>query len=165
MKKETKKLEGINPFVINNPIKCRRMTEERFISDTPTPEGYVPAGMTLRNTYLVDVHRKTSLYNLGMETMTDLFFNKLSAKSKDLFLYIMIHLPHNQDYIRLPYTTLAEDCKMSRTTVMRAIQELRAAGIIQNKNQSVYWVNPNYLFSGSRYKFYKEVGDDYLIEA
>lgn len=154
----------INPFVVNNPLKCKRISEENIIPEAPAPEGYVPSGMTLRRTYLVDAHKKASLYNLGMEVMTDLFYNKLTAKSKDVLLYILIHLPHNQDYIRLPYTTLSKDCKMSRTTVMRALGELRDAGIIQNKNQSVYWVNPAYIFAGGRVKYFSSISEDLIEE-
>lgn len=160
------KIEQINPFVINNRLQFRRVQSTSYVPNNNGVEnaGYVHSGSVIKNTYLVDAHKKVNLFVPTVKLMDDLIFEKMSSGARTLFLYIMVHLQHNQDYIKLGYKTLTTTCKMSRATVTRCLRELIDLSIIVIKSQSVYWVNPMYLFNGSRLNYYGEIKPEVIEE-
>lgn len=151
-----------NPFVSGaNTLKYYKKTSERVIAYDEGAD-YNHSGTIIKSHYLVEAHRKTTLYCSTTKTMDDIVFRDLSSKSRDLLWYIMIHITEDQDYIRLPYDTLIATLRMSRNSVMLAMKELKENNFIVAKSQSVYWVNPAYIFRGNRLKYYSKIDNDII---
>jgi hypothetical protein len=79
---------------------------------------------------------------------------RLSDNSKSVFLYIMLHLGIHTDIIVLDLETVCGVCGFKRDSFVRSVKELSEKGIIALKKGSSieYFVNPNYIFNGSRLK-------------
>lgn len=164
MKKERKVVE-INPFVANGgTLLYHKKVQEKIISYDGDID-YQHSGTIIKTHFLVEAHRKTSLYCPSASSMDEKIFKELSSKSRDLLLYIMVHITTDQDYIKLPYKTLIKNIGCSRNTIMLALKELKSAGFITDKSeQSVYWVNPMYIFRGNRLKYYSAIDKDIIQE-
>lgn len=83
----------------------------------------------------------------------------LKPNAKDLLFWIMYEIPRNTDYVIIDKNKYAEyfDKKLSIKTIDRAIKELTQKHIIkQSKEQTVYFINPNYFFAGTRKNKYPE---------
>lgn len=142
-----------NPFALNRTLDvvCIKQGSE---DDTNT---YVE-----KNKFYVERQRKTNVY---FETQTDideLLYANLTQKGRDVFLYLIYHIPENQDYINLKLSNVRAKTGISRGAIITALQALKQAGIITPKEQSVYWVNPFYIFKGNRINYFKELGESYL---
>lgn len=157
-------LREINPFVVNKGTLEYKRIKTQEISTSSFNSAYQPEGSITSRHILVDAHRKTNLYCPSVKLMDDLIFKNLSVRSRDLLLYIMIHLTENQDFIKLPYKIIISRLKMSRNTVTKSIKELKLAGLIADKGQSVYWINPMYLFRGNRLKYYMDINPNIIRE-
>jgi hypothetical protein len=136
---KTKKTLSINPFMNGNKINV----VSKFGN-------------------LVETQNKISLYYDNHIDIDDILFNKLTSKARDLFLYISYHLPQNQDYINLKINDVRAKTGISRNAIVTALQSLKSANLIIPKNQSIYWVNPMYIFKGNRVSFYGVYGDNHL---
>ncbi len=86
----------------------------------------------------------------------DLVYGKLSNHGRLVLSYIFYHLGFNMDYIRLKQDSLCEKMGVSRPIISSGIQELITNFLIMKKSQSEYWINPYYMFNGSRHKCYDE---------
>lgn len=158
------KIRERNPFVANSgSLKYHRRTSDRVVSYDGDID-YRHAGTRISTTYLVEAHRKTSVYCPTTKQMDALIFKMVTSKARDVLWYIVIHLTEDCDYIRLPYDTLIKTCGLSRNSVMLALRELRAAGLIAPKSQSVYWINPAFLFRGNRLRYYSKIDGDIISE-
>lgn len=78
--------------------------------------------------------------------MNYILFEKLSSKARDLYLYIICHLPENKDCINLKIADVRSKTGISRNAIVTALQSLKNARFITPKSQSFYWVNPIYMF-------------------
>jgi len=157
----TKKPFEINPFVVNNPINVIQVNAKGTISKSAN-DGVIYEGSIINSTYYVDKQEKVNIYRKPVADMDNLLFNVLNSKGRDLYLYIQNHIPKNQDYLELKIKKVTSSIGISRNSVVNAIKELKIAGIIASKSQSIYWINPEIIFNGNRITFYREVGEQYL---
>lgn len=155
--------QQINPFTATSTLLARRVSNEQYYPNAPHAS-YNHSGKSIKNLYLVDFHKKTNLYVPSTQIMDELLFESLSTGALKIFMYVMVHIRNNQDYIQLPYNKLVTICKMSRATVTRCLKELRDLSILAVKGQSVYWVNPTYIFGGNRIKYFSDINPDIIEE-
>ena len=76
----------------------------------------------------------------------------LSLPSAKLFLYIQYELEVNQDYITLVIDKVCDRTNMSHVSIRKAILELGTNNILTKRidMSHTYWLNPIFLFCGSR---------------
>lgn len=156
-----KKPIEINPFVINNPISVIQVNAKGTITKN-AKDGVMYDGAIIKSTYYIDKQEKVQLYRHSVSFMDELLFGTLNSKGRDLYLYVQNHLPKNQDYLELKISKITSSIGISRNSVVTAIKELKLAGIIASKAQSMYWINPEFIFNGNRVNFYREVGEQCL---
>lgn len=156
MSKKTK-IIPMNPLVSADPISVVALQKEHYLTQEKDASGL--AG----DLYLVDQDKKISVYKHSHSVIDALLFGSLTQKGRDLYLYIMYHLPEDRDYITLRLADVRANTGISRNSIVSALQDLRALNIIQSKSQSEYWVNPHYFFCGNRIKYYKENNPEAII--
>ncbi len=142
-----------NPFALNRTLEvvCIKQGSE---DDTNT---YVES-----NKFYIERQRKTNVYFDSRAKVDELLYGTLTQKGRDIYLYIIHHLPDNQDYINLKIEHVRSKTSISRGAIITALQSLKKAGIITPKEQSIYWVNPFSIFSGNRINYFKSLGESYL---
>lgn len=156
------KVVEINPFVVNNPIEVICINGNKKVpesSDSVDSVSYEKSGSSL---YYIEQQRKVSLYKHHNYKINDVLFGRLSNKGRDMFLYILCNMPENKDYINLKLSSVRESSGMSRNAIIYSLKELCQSGILAVKEQSVYWVNPFYIFNGNRIKYYRSIGEQYI---
>lgn len=157
-----KKIVEINPFVVNNPIKVLSVNSKGVIADNPK-DGVVYEGDILHRKYYIDQQKKTSVYRHNNDFMNDFLFNKLNSKGRDVYLYIIHHLPENQDYMELRIEKIKSATGISRNSIVTALKELKVASLISPKSRSMYWINPEFMFNGNRINYYRAIQEE-LVE-
>lgn len=139
------KTPEINPFSINFKI----YTEYKITSDR------VEEGSIKQITYsLVETDKKTSLYRAD----TFEIMRELSGNARLVFLYIATHIGWNSEKIELKPDKMIRECRTSKATYYRSIEELKTMSLIvqASKRKDMYWVNPRILFHGNRIKVFKD---------
>lgn len=152
----TKKSIEINPFVRHNPIQALNVSKEIIYEEVGSIKLQGDAHKSNRN-FLIDRTRKTSLYIDSYKHLDEILFQNLTPTGRDMLLYIMVHVTENQDWINLKLDDVRKATGISKNSIVTALKCLKAAGIIALKSQSVYWVNPFYIFKGNRIKFYQDI--------
>lgn len=155
------KVKEINPFVVNNPIRVVEVTTKKLLAKN-VKDGIVYEGGTFNDTYYIDSADKVNIYKHPVGMTDDFLFTKLNSKGRDLYLYIIHRLPKNQDYMELKLKKVCASTKMSRNSVVTALKELKIASVITPKSQSIYWINPEFMFNGNRVNFYRGEGEQCL---
>lgn len=97
---------------------------------------------------------------VGESKGVEVLFKEFSPCTRDLFNYIVFHLPAEKDYINLKASSVTSVIGFTRQTMIRAIKELVSFSIITKKSQSEYWINPQILFRGNRIKYARESRPD-----
>lgn len=151
------KIIPMNPLVSADPISVVALQKEHYVSQEKDATGL--AG----DLYLVDQDKKISVYKHSHAVIDALLFGSLTQKGRDLYLYIMYHLPEGKDYITLRISDVRANTGISRNSIVSALKDLKALNIISSKSQSVYWVNPHYFFCGNRIKFYRESNPEAIV--
>lgn len=84
----------------------------------------------------------------------EVVISRLSDGALRLFMFIAFHVGIHSDMVVFNYDTLNDWCGMKRTTYFSSVNELVAKDIICRKEGSLieYFVNPNFIFNGSRLK-------------
>lgn len=83
--------------------------------------------------------------------------SELSASGKDLLFYIMRYLGSSRDTIELKEEVYIKRMNVSDRTFRRAREELINLILVKKKSRKdVYFVNPQYLFRGSRLRAFPE---------
>lgn len=82
----------------------------------------------------------------------------LSDKAQRLYLFILLHLIPNKDWIRInPEKYMSVNRIKSLTTYRGAVKELVRYGFLASTEyRTVFWINPNLYFSGNRIKKYED---------
>jgi len=155
------KVVEINPFVVNNPIKVVQVNAEGTITKN-AKDGVLYEGSIIKSSYYIDSAEKVNIYKHSVGYMDEFLFSKLKSKGRDLYLHIIHRLPKNQDYMQLKISKVTSCTGMSRNSVVTAIKELKTAGIIASKAQSLYWINPEFMFNGNRITFYRNIQEELL---
>ena len=147
------KEEAINPFVVDRTIDVIAIK----VGSQEDENTYVE-----KNKYYVERQRKTSIYYETHGDIDELLFGKLTPKARDLYWYIVYHLPENKDCINLKINDVRKKTGISRNAIVTALQSLKNANLITPKSQSIYWVNPMRVFKGNRLEYFKNLGQPYL---
>lgn len=83
--------------------------------------------------------------------------SKLSAQAKELLMWIVYELRPAKDYFWFNRDRFMVECGIkSPTSVSLAVKELKNEFIIASKVREIYFINPNFFFSGSRLNKYPE---------
>jgi len=141
----------MNPFLENYEERVVEIHQETIKVNSLTEE------VTLDYQKIVDVYRtekqeKTYIYH-DTEIGKKLFQSNLKASGRDLWHFILYSLPKDQDWINLKSSKVFKELGISRPTLYSAINQLVEAGLIAKKKNTEYWINPKYIFNGSRLKF------------
>lgn len=156
-------MKEINPFVVNNPIEVIRLdVKSRFTNNKDINDGIKYSADTLNSNYLVDKQKKITVYSHPFYSIDNILFGSLNSKARDLYLYIIYHLKENTDYISLKLCDVKKTTGISRNSIVAAIKDLKAVGIIAPKSQSIYWVNPMYIFRGNRIEYYRNIKEELI---
>lgn len=154
----------INPFIINVPIGVVAMPKKDYIKASSEISDDATALEKLEQThYLYDQQRKVSIYLYNHELVDQMLYGTLNPKGRDMFLYIMYHIPENQDWIKLKLSDIRKQTGISGNSVITGLTALKAAGIITLKSQSVYWVNPMFIFRGNRINYFRSISPDTIV--
>lgn len=76
----------------------------------------------------------------------------LSANSLRLFLFICFHVGVHSETIIFSYESVSKFCGFKRTVYYQSVSDLLDKQVIARKGSNEYFVNPNYVFNGSRLK-------------
>ena len=101
--------------------------------------------------YLVEKVRGTTIF--PFKDCNSVVFNGLTSAGMQLYLYILLNLKWEKDYINLKALETCEILGISRVTLHKAIKQLESIDVICKKSRSEYWINPNFLFNGSVVKY------------
>jgi hypothetical protein len=132
-----------NPFVQALEIRARW----RLIFKT---EGGAEENISSRQTYgvaLTDVDDRCPVYTSGLMS----WFRDLSTSAKDMFMWIAMQLPLNQDYMEITEERYCKEMEVSRGTFYTAkTQLINRLLAVRTSRKNTYWVNPSYMYKGSR---------------
>lgn len=98
---------------------------------------------------IVDKANYIKLFRSGSEVI-----RQLSPNGLKLFMYIVFHMGIHKDNVYLEPASVSEWCGCKRSSFYRALAELVEKNIVSKKTGSSieYFVNPNFIFNGSRLK-------------
>lgn len=154
------------------PIKGVHMSKNPFLSD-PLQGGILETRYevkreksgTDKSNYnkvrLIDKDLKTSIYRVSSFEKS---LYTLSKTANKIYHYITVHLGKDKDQISLPKNKvcLIADIKSTRT-FYNGVEELININLIAKfqGRTNMYWINPHYIFNGSRMDFIKtKYGED-----
>lgn len=77
---------------------------------------------------------------------------KLSARAKELYLWLIYEAEPTKDYLWINRVRYMEECRVKAYNTYRdAVRELHVKEFIcPTAVTGVYWINPHYFFNGSR---------------
>lgn len=150
----------MNPFVQNIKLNVVKVDDSYTLHTNSRGKIRSDAPLKIPNHYYVDKVDNTALFHTP--DISDLIFNKLKSAGVYLLMYIQIHLKKNADTIRLVSNDVCEEMHISRGTLHNGLIQLTECGVIVKKNGKDYWINPMYLFNGSRINYFKELGEEYI---
>lgn len=150
----------VNPYFVYPAV--RRINKDAFIfKDVKTEDG---GTKRLNQAYNQEYGKMTRLF-INNQTVEAVF--KLSAKAKDLYLYILYMIDNNVDeiYIDREHYMRISNIK-STTTYLDAVTELDRANIIKTirKKKDLFHINPYFFFNGNRlekYELHMRIDYDY----
>lgn len=149
----------MNPFISQESfeLKLLEIKKTSYKIDTSSiPKDGIIVGdyETVTRSFLVEQQKKTSLYYIPY--MNNILYKELTSRSRDLLYYIAYNLPEDQDFMNMKHSIVCRNMAISKPTLIAALRELSEVAIICRKSQSEYWINPHFIFSGSRVNFFKE---------
>lgn len=137
------KLVGNNPFLNNLKIEVTEISDgKRFVNDD---------GVMLPE--ITKVEYKTHLHVFTRDKNYRSTIDKLTVAGKSLYLYIQSRLEPSDDFIEINKDNyLKTNNVKSIITYRKAVNDLIDNNIIikMGTYQNVFWVNPHFLFCGSR---------------
>ena len=87
-----------------------------------------------------------SQVNFPVNTYFDSLPEITRIESFNLLMYIFKTLEEDVDYVEIDSSDLQFD-------VALAIEELSSINLIRKRSESLYWINPQYIFRGHRYTY------------
>lgn len=187
VKKSILRVHKINPFLEQINFEQDNILKQRDPFDIVRPfenvyyfyRGKYTPEKQIDHEDLQENISKVTLYNEGnfydpsptiiyeRESILDLLKGgEISDKSCKILLYVITKVGKNSTAVKLNKTLLAEDLKIVGNDYNKYIGELVTAGFIAKKDDSEYWINPNYFFHGRRYKYFigKPLYKDFGLE-
>lgn len=132
----------INPFSVSLKIPVTRVTDYKQ---------YKPDSEGVMHPVCYDIDRRDNVKIYVSAANRDIFCN-LSGAAQSLLIWITFNLDSGCDYLVVDKKKYMNKCNVkSVNTFKGAVKELiRYAFISQSPDYSdVYWINPNYFFSGN----------------
>jgi len=111
--------------------------------------------------YRVEYQPKINLF-VSKENSKNIF--QLNHSAIQLFLFIAFNLKSGQDVIAINRKRFIKETNTSKSSYLRAIKELTKNQIIQPDQtyiQDTFYINPAFLFNGSRLKKYPDKAKPY----
>lgn len=155
-------LPELNPFVVISTheydlpvieIASKYINTRKHVvnNNSTVDEGY--------NNYITEKQKKTVICTDNQTLLINKVIGEnsiLTDKGRSLLMYIMFRLVKDKDTIVLDSINILSNLGWKdRQKVADAKKELQYAGIISLKSKSEYWINPYYLFCGSRIGYYQ----------
>jgi hypothetical protein len=149
LKKEvTDETVGNNPFVLKLRIPVNTLVSDKYWEKTKDENGNLivaPADLELEKTpyckVFVDAKRRVQV-------------SKLSARAKDLLIFVMYEVEVGKDYVWIPKARyMKENGVLSVNTYKSALKELILEGFLVGTafaSNGWYFINPDLFFNGSR---------------
>ncbi len=113
--------------------------------------------------YIIDKDQKTSIYQLKSLEQS---LYKLSPTANKIYHYITHHLGKDKDKISLPSKKICEIADINaHGTFYNGVRALIKIGLIARSQgrANMYWINPHFIFNGSRIDFIKnQYGEEAL---
>jgi hypothetical protein len=117
--------------------------------------------------YVDEDEKQVASFNIETSDSVTLYFNKekkdvirkLSPSSKQLFVWLLLELPRNKDYIwfNRPRYRSSSKSSTSDPTIKKSIEELVENNIIAiTAIFDVFYINPYYFYNGNRTKQFKD---------
>lgn len=132
---------GKNPFLINLVIPVRKeVVPNKWMKDD---------GIIVPLEIEMEIDEYCKIY-IDAKRRKDI--NKLSARAKDLFVWILYTIETNKDHLWLNKKRYMDECNVkSINTYKDALNEMIAGGMLSKTIVTdVMWINPDYFFKGSR---------------
>ena len=133
----------INPYSISLEINVTKQTNYLSVVNLANDR------KIREQVILMETDEFTRLYKSAKKR--DILMS-LSLPSTKLFLYIQYQLESGQDYITLVIDKVCDRTNMSHVSIRKAILELGTNNILTKRMDMphTYWLNPIFLFCGSR---------------
>ena len=151
---DEKKL-GANPFTIGDfkILVRKRLDYEKLSKDEDGV--YLPSENEYEQEKIVKLYVSQKKLNKALDVGVD----SLNALGCELFFWIAGRLIAGQDYFFLDKNAFMKDKGIaSVNTYKKGLNDLIAKGIIQPNliYKGIYWINPKFVFCGSRVNKYPE---------
>lgn len=151
----SKILAGSQMKHLNNPFtnKLKLIYSELTINKAYQ---YTNDGFYLPLTYKVEQAKKTNIYINPNNAETII---NLNHSALQLFMYIIFNIKPGQDVITINRKRFIKETNSSKSSYLRANKELTQKQIIKTTDtgiQDEFYINPTYLFNGSRLKKYHD---------
>ena len=147
-KELSKGIVGNNPFITNLKVKVTEVTDSKHIT-------IHTGGIILPKITHMEHEANCKLYiNYEYYKTT---IDKLTPYASKLFNYICSRCKPSHDYIEINVAHFMKTNKVgSRKTYNKAMIDLLDSDIVVKMGSyaNVYWINPRYIFSGSRVNKY-----------
>ncbi|MCC4211332.1 hypothetical protein [Leeuwenhoekiella parthenopeia] len=139
-----------NPF-LNKPLEFIEIQRET-LNNVPTSNGFQSRRET--NISLFDSDTGAKLYKT--QSFEKVVYN-LDEKALKLLMYICLHLGKDKEKIHLTRKKILPLIGMGESSYYAALKSLVQIGIVANAKgrANMYWVNPHYIFNGSRYSTFR----------
>jgi len=144
-----------NPFVqANFGVKVRGYSEDTSVVSVSK----ISDGVILEKPYTIPISRVveqdkySKVYN---EAGFRLHIMSMSSRARDLFLWITYELESGKDWLWINKQRYMDECTVSLNTYKGAIEDITKAWVITPTiYQDTYWINPRFIFNGSRINKY-----------
>lgn len=147
--------DNMNPFIQSFKLKVIEVySEQTFANKNDIQEGIITRFKKEISSYYTEKQEKTSVYEIPY--VENVLFKELNSIGRDILLYIIYNLKPNEDTINLKTDKVCKEMNISRPTFSRGINSLKDIALICNKEQSIYWINPYFIFRGNRINYYKK---------
>lgn len=165
----------INPFLERIDFRQDTILKEQDPYEMPDPnenvyyfyKGKYAKISSIKTEELIENWDKCTLYKEGnfydpsptliydREIILQMLIDgKLSDKACRILLYVITKLGKNSSAVKLNQKLLVSDLKIIGRDYNKYLGELVSAGFIAKKDDSEYWINPNFFFHGRRFKQY-----------
>lgn len=157
-------IEAVNPFLANlkeatDESKFKALEVVDLLQLTDHPNTGVGSGFK-KESFFVDDETKVSIFTKPELRVVS---TGLNPSGRLVILYLIYHLQPQEDWINLKIEKIQNEFSCSRRTVFNGIKCLVSLCLIARRDKSTYWINPKYLFSGSRINYYKSTHEDCFI--
>jgi len=141
--------EETNPFVQPDVFKIRAIwkMETLVTSGTENAQSGSKTNTQQLRAYKFEKSPKVLLYTDNLFS----FYPQLMSAAKDMIMYIAAYVQYDCDYIELNEEKYCTLMNVSRSTFYAAKKDLTNRIIVPRmKRKNTYWINPQYLYRGSR---------------